>query len=164
MYEKQNFKSGDKLKAAQLNAMDEQIASNASRLENLNAGEDGGYYTPSVDAAGNLTFMASKEGMPEVTGGNIMGPTGSKGEKGEKGDKGDKGEQGEQGPKGDTGESGATGPQGPAGKNGTDASVTTESIKTALGYTPADEKDVSELSEEIENLKTKLVDGNEVAY
>lgn len=46
------------------------------------AGEAGGYYIPSVDGAGNLSFRASKSGMPGVSGANI------KGEKGETGNSG----------------------------------------------------------------------------
>lgn len=65
--------------------------------------------------------------------------------------------EGATGAKGEPGEPGATGPQGPAGKNGSDASVTTENIKTALGYMPADEDAVSQLSEEIEDLKNDSV-------
>lgn len=38
------------------------------------------------------------------------------------------------------------GPQGPAGPAGSDATVTADSIKSALGYTPADEETVSQLS------------------
>lgn len=60
------------------------------------SGEDGGYYAPSVDDAGNLTWTASKTNMPAVDGANIKGP------------------------KGDTGATGATGPQGPAGATGAD--------------------------------------------
>ena len=59
-----------------------------------NSGADGGYYQPSVDSAGNLSWTASKSGMPAVDGANIRGP---------------------QGPKGDTGDTGPQGPQGPAG-------------------------------------------------
>lgn len=59
------------------------------------AGEDGGYYMPSVDSAGNLTWTASKAGMPSVSGANIKGPTGA------------------------TGATGATGPAGKDGANGT---------------------------------------------
>ena len=70
------------------------------------SGTDGGYYQPSVDGAGNLSWTASKSGMPAVDGANIRGPQGPKG------DTGDTGPQGPQGPKGDTGE---TGPQGPVG-------------------------------------------------
>ena len=40
------------------------------------AGEDGGYYTPAVDSDGNLTWTASKTGMPDVAGANIKGPAG----------------------------------------------------------------------------------------
>ena len=58
------------------------------------SGADGGYYQPSVDSAGNLSWTASKSGMPAVDSANIRGP---------------------QGPKGDTGDTGPQGPQGPAG-------------------------------------------------
>ena len=58
------------------------------------SGADGGYYQPSVDSAGNLSWTASKSGMPAVDGANIRGP---------------------QGPKGDTGNPGPQGPKGPAG-------------------------------------------------
>ena len=58
------------------------------------AGEDGGYYQPSVSESGELTWTASKAGMPAVAGTNIMGPAGPQGAKGDPGD---------------------TGPQGPAG-------------------------------------------------
>lgn len=71
-------------------------------------GDDGGYYTPSVDEDGNLTWTPSLEDMPEVAGANIKGDKGDKGDtgsvewgdlteeqiaalKGEKGDKGDDG-------------------------------------------------------------------------
>ena len=45
-------------------------------------GADGGYYTPSVDASGNLTWAASRSGMPGVTGANIRGPKGDDGQDG----------------------------------------------------------------------------------
>ena len=61
------------------------------------------------------------------------GATGAAGAKGDTGATGPQGPQGIQGLKGDTGATGATGPQGTAG---TDASVTSSSIATALGYTP----------------------------
>ena len=47
--------------------------------------------------------------------------------------------KGEQGPKGDKGDKGEPGERGPAGPAGADAPVTTESIKDALGYKPADD-------------------------
>lgn len=46
------------------------------------AGEDGGYYQPSVSEAGDLTWTASKEGMPAVASANIMGPQGPEGPQG----------------------------------------------------------------------------------
>lgn len=52
------------------------------------AGEDGGYYTPSVSAAGELTWTASKEGMPGVAGSNIRGPAGAAGADGAPGAQG----------------------------------------------------------------------------
>lgn len=48
-------------------------------------GEDGGFYTPSVDGEGNLTWMASKDGMSEVAGANIRGPKGADGKDGKQG-------------------------------------------------------------------------------
>lgn len=45
---------------------------------------------------------------------------------------------GPRGPKGEKGETGDTGPRGPQGPAGSDASVTSENIEAALGYTPAD--------------------------
>lgn len=73
------------------------------------AGEDGGYYQPSVSASGELTWTASKAGMPAVAGANIMGPAGPKG---------DTGDQGPQGPAGPAGADGAPGAQGPQGEQG----------------------------------------------
>jgi hypothetical protein len=77
------------------------------------------------------------------------GPTGATGAQGIQGIKGDKGDTGDTGPQGATG---ATGPQGPTGATGaqgpkgdtgntgpagSDASVTSSSIQTALGFAPA---------------------------
>ena len=61
------------------------------------SGEDGGYYAPSVDNEGNLTWTASKTDMPAVDSANI------------KGAKGDTGATGAQGPAGATGPAGADG-------------------------------------------------------
>jgi len=80
------------------------------------------------------------QGLKGDTGATgAQGPKGDTGETGATGPKGDTGATGAQGPqgiqglKGDKGDTGATGPQGSAG---TDASVTSSSIATALGYTP----------------------------
>lgn len=59
------------------------------------SGENGGYYTPTVSDTGDLTWAASKTGMPSVAGTNIKGP------------KGDQGEPGDTGPQGETGPAGA---------------------------------------------------------
>lgn len=67
-----------------------------------------------------------------------QGPQGAKGEDGAQGPKGDPGATGAQGPKGEPGADGAQGPQGVQGPPGSDANVTAENIKKALGYTPAD--------------------------
>ena len=72
-------------------------------------GENGGYYIPSLDDSGNLSFTGSKAGMPDVQAKNIRGPQGPKGETGE---------EGPQGPAGQDGAPGETGPQGPAGQDG----------------------------------------------
>lgn len=95
------------------------------------------------------------------------GPQGPKGDTGAQGPKGDTGAQGPKGDKGDTGATGATGPKGdigeqgpqgekgdtgPAGKDGSDAAVTADNIKAALGYTPADSETVSKLNSELTNL------------
>jgi len=93
-------------------------------------GEDGGYYQPTVSADGDLSWGASKAGMPAVATVNIRGPEGKQGVQGEtgpegpKGDKGDTGPQGERGLQGEKGETGAQGPQGEQGPAGQD------------GYTP----------------------------
>ena len=76
------------------------------------SGEDGGYYQPTVSADGDLSWSASKAGMPAVATVNIRGPEGKQGETGPEGPKGDKGDTGPQGEKGETGE------QGPAGQDG----------------------------------------------
>ena len=61
----------------------EQILRSIVELENKvdsggsgGSGEDGGYYAPSVDDAGNLTWTASKTDMLAVDGSNIKGPQG----------------------------------------------------------------------------------------
>ena len=72
-------------------------------------GEDGGYYKPSLDSAGNLSWQASKPGMPDVPEANIRGPQGPQGEPGADG------KDGERGPQGEPGKDGKDGPQGPEG-------------------------------------------------
>ena len=82
------------------------------------AGEDGGYYQPSVSESGELTWTASKAGMPAVAGANIKGPAGPKGDTGPQGPVGADGAPGAQGPQGPAGADGAPGAQGPEGPQG----------------------------------------------
>lgn len=92
------------------------------------AGEDGGYYQPSVSEAGELTWTASKSGMPAVASANIMGPAGPQGAKGDPGDTGPQGPAGADGApgaQGPRGEQGPEGPQGPAGPSYTLPNATT---------------------------------------
>lgn len=82
-------------------------------------GADGGYWTPSVDADGNLTWTASKDGMgvaPAIA--NIQGPIGPRGEDGADGKDGVPGEDGQDGAPGPAGPAGDQGPQGPKGDKG----------------------------------------------
>ena len=92
------------------------------------AGEDGGYYKPSVSESGELTWTASKSGMPAVASANIMGPAGpqgAKGDPGETGPRGPAGADGAPGAQGPQGEQGPKGPQGPAGPSYTLPDATT---------------------------------------
>ena len=92
------------------------------------SGEDGGYYQPAVSDDGELTWTASKSGMPPVAGVNIKGPAGPKGDAGEIGPQGPAGADGApgaQGPQGEQGPEGPQGPQGPAGPSYTLPDATT---------------------------------------
>ena len=73
------------------------------------AGEDGGYYTPTVAADGTLSWVAPKEDMPEVAAVNIKGVKGDKGEQGLPGKDGAPGKDGKDGAKGEDGAPGAAG-------------------------------------------------------
>lgn len=113
------------------------------------AGETGPKGDPGADGAPGIQGPAGPKGDtgPE-------GPQGVPGEKGEKGNTGATGEVGPQGPKGETGpagpqgEKGDTGPAGPTGATGpkgdpgSDAAVTADNIKAALGYTPVKPGDI----------------------
>ena len=100
------------------------------------SGEDGGYYAPAVDAEGNLTWAASKTGMPDVPGTNIKGPKGDTGDTGPTGPAGTTGPQGPAGPagaQGPAGTAGADGAQGPAGADGKDGADGADG-KSAYAY------------------------------
>ena len=94
------------------------------------AGEDGGYYAPSVDAEGNLTWAASKSDMPAVAESNIRGPKGDTGETGPAGADGAKGDTGDTGPAGPKGDTGDTGPAGPKGDTGATPNIQIGTVTT----------------------------------
>ena len=50
-----------------------------TNIGQLIKGDDGGYYIPSIDEEGNLTWTASEADMPEIVGANIIGPEGESG-------------------------------------------------------------------------------------
>ena len=50
--------------------------------QNAIKGDDGGYYIPSIDSEGNLTWAPSETEMPAVDGANIKGPKGDTGTSG----------------------------------------------------------------------------------
>jgi hypothetical protein len=84
------------------------------------------------------TGAAGAQGIQGIKGDTgATGATGAQGIQGIQGIKGDTGSTGAQGPKGDTG---ATGPAG------SDASVTTSSIQSALGYTPVNPSSLSSVA------------------
>ena len=89
-------------------------------------GENGGYYTPAVDADGNLTWTGSKSDMPAPAGANIRGPQGPQGEPGA---------EGAQGPAGADGAPGARGPQGEAGAPATINGVNALTLEATGGLT-----------------------------
>lgn len=59
--------------------------------------EKTGYYMPTVDEEGNLSWHKSMESLPDIKGANIRGPQGIQGEQGPMGKQGPRGEQGPQG-------------------------------------------------------------------
>ena len=92
-------------------------------------GADGTTFTPSVSAAGDLSWT-NDGGKANPAPVNLKGP---------QGDTGPTGPQGEPGPQGPTGATGPQGPQGPAGDN---ANVTRDAVVGALGFTPISADDV----------------------
>ena len=80
-------------------------------LKDIGQGVNGTTYTPSVSAAGVISWTndGGKDNPEPV---NIKGP------KGDTGPQGSPGKDGEQGPQGEPGKDGAAGPQGPQGEPG----------------------------------------------
>lgn len=92
-------------------------------LKDIGKGVNGTTYTPSVSAAGEISWTndGGKDNPEPV---NIKGPKGDTGPQGAPGKDGERGPQGEPGkdgaagPQGPQGEPGAEGPQGPQGEQG----------------------------------------------
>ena len=82
-------------------------------LKDIGKGVNGTTYTPSVSAAGEISWTndGGKDNPEPV---NIKGP------KGDTGPQGAPGKDGERGPQGEPGKDGAAGPQGPQGEPGTE--------------------------------------------
>lgn len=92
--------------------------------------KDGGYYTPTVTQPDATTMrIAYTPSEADMPG---VAPVDVELPKGEKGDKGDPGK---------------------------DATVTKDSVTSALGYTPADQREVDELAEEIAIVSNKFFSG-----
>lgn len=222
-YEKQNFKSGSKLYASQLNAMDEQISKNESDLVELaetvggkigadelntaveaamtEAKESGEFDGPhGADGKDGVSVISVKQTTTSTADGgtNVITVTLSNGQtatfevkNGSKGSTGASGKDGSNGSDGSDGvgiksvkqtttstdddgnniitvtltdgttsaftvQNGSKGSTGAAGKDGSDANVTSENIKAALGYTPADAEDVARQSEAIVAQQTEI--------
>lgn len=83
-------------------------------LKDIGKGVNGTTYTPSVSAAGEISWTndGGKDNPEPV---NIKGP------KGDTGPQGAPGKDGERGPQGEPGKDGAAGPQGPQGEPGAEA-------------------------------------------
>ena len=91
--------------------------------------------TPTIGDNGNWYLGDTDTRKPSR---GEMGPQGPKGDTGAPGAQGPAGATGPQGPQGPAGADGTPGAKGDPGKDGSDASVTLDNIKSALGYAPAD--------------------------
>lgn len=123
-YERQNFRSKQKLTAAQMNHIEDGIQRVTEALDALLQGGSSlsiGTVTTGDRAAAsiedgklNLTLPRGAQGEKGEAGpAGAQGATGPQGEKGEKGETGPAGAAGATGPKGDTGPKGEKGDAGP---------------------------------------------------
>ena len=120
-YVKQNFKSGQVLKADHLNHMEAGITELEQQIKDLPGGE-----TASLTIG---TVTSGETASASIVNGklNLVLPRGAQGPQGERG------LQGETGPQGPTGATGATGAAGPAGANGKDGAAGTKGEKGDTG-------------------------------
>lgn len=118
-YERQNFRSKQKLTAAQMNHIEEGILRVTEAVDALPQGAPSlsiGTVTTGDHAAASIEDGKLNLTLPR----GAQGATGPQGEKGEKGEAGPAGAQGVQGEKGNTGPAGAAGPKGETGPGFTD--------------------------------------------
>lgn len=109
-----------------------------------------------ADAAAKSAQTVADIVQAKLDNGDFVGPAGKDGANGKDGAPGKDGKDGEKGPKGDTG---ATGPQGAPGS---DASVTADNIRAALGYTPVKDVQVGGTSVLTEGVANVPIAGNKV--
>ena len=134
-------------------------AGSVSVHQSMLKGDDGGYYTPSVDAEGNLTWTPSEEGMPPAAGANIKGEDGADGAPGKDGTPGKDGSPGKDGvtphigdngnwyigdvdtgkpSRGQDGQDGAPGAPGTPGKDGKDGAPGADGVSPTVEITAID--------------------------
>lgn len=127
-------------------------------------GDDGGYYIPSIDEAGNLSWTPTEKDMEIPEAVNIKGEKGDKGDKGDTGAQGKQGErglqgeqgiQGIQGVKGDTGAQGAKGDKGDTGDSGVYIGTSAPDTANVWINPEAEFEDELVTSDEIKDFATK---------
>ena len=95
--------------------------------EKGDTGEPGAVFTPTVDAAGNISW-SNNGGLPNPATRNIRGPQGEQGPQGIQGNTGPQGPVGATGPEGPQGEAGQPGADGAPGEKGDPGAVFTPSL------------------------------------
>lgn len=116
-YERQNFRSKQKLTAAQMNHIEDGIQRVTEALDALLQG--GSSLSIGTVTTGDRAAASIEDGKLNLTlPRGAQGATGPQGEKGEKGERGEAGPAGAQGATGPQGEKGETGPAGAAGATG----------------------------------------------
>lgn len=121
-------------------AFEQALAGYAEKLtQAINASAEA--VTAAEEAKANLDEL--KAG---IASGEFKGEKGDKGDKGDRGLTGERGADGAKGEKGDKGDKGERGADGLPGRDGKDAEVTAQSVTSALGYTPASEEDIPDVS------------------
>lgn len=116
-YERQNFRSKQKLTAAQMNHIEEGILRVTEAVDALPQG--GSSLSIGTVTTGDHAAASIEDGKLNLTlPRGAQGATGPQGEKGEKGEEGPAGAQGVQGEKGEAGPAGAAGATGPKGEKG----------------------------------------------